>query len=146
MLRRGGIWNESFNFADMATRRNVLVLMRCFVFTRHNDNASTCASTRKGTLFILVLVLALVLMLASRSFSRWNKCCYAGECAEACVCVATENQAYYGFATCWKITSKSFQTSYMASDVYRILGNTVSVSRGDTKTTQSTQRKFTMIE
>ena len=46
------------------------------------------ASTRKGKKKILMLVL--VLMLASRPFSRWNKQCYA--CA--CVCVASENQAY----------------------------------------------------
>ena len=68
MLRRGGIWNElsaliGQTWPDVV---NFLVLMRCFVFTQHKTNASK----RKGKIWILVLVLALVLMLASRPFSR----------------------------------------------------------------------------
>ncbi len=64
MLRRGKIWNECFNKVDMRgqTRPDVvnsLVLMR-FVFPWHmnNANASPGASTRKGKILILVLMLA----------------------------------------------------------------------------------------
>ncbi len=79
MLRSGVIWNQCFNWPDVV---NFLVLMQCFVFRRHN------ASTRNGKNLIIVLVL----MLASRPFSRWNKSCYACVCACVCVCFASENQ------------------------------------------------------
>ena len=65
MLKHGGIWNECFNWQDTSRRSKFPCALRCFVFTRHKANTSI--STRKGKILILVL------MLASRPFSRWNK-------------------------------------------------------------------------
>ena len=66
MLRRWGIWNECFNWPDIARRSKFPSSYAVFPF--HTANASTSMSTRKGK--ILILVLGLVLMLTSRPFSQ----------------------------------------------------------------------------
>ena len=73
-------------------KKNESTYLLSLAFT---TDASTSANTRKGNILILVLVLvlALVIMLASRSFSRWNKSCYACAYAYACARVTSENQA-----------------------------------------------------
>ena len=69
-------------------------------------------------------MLAIVLMPASRPFSRWKKICYARACPCLCASVASENQAlhfilstiffwmsFYHWVICWHAFAKSMFSS-----------------------------------